>query len=258
MLRSDRVLYFPAPQRQPGTNGRPPGTAGRVRARRSRVLARPGGDHATADHPVRDRGTAGVGPAASPADLRAGLGDRRRRAAGHRGHPHPAAGRSPAWRPHPGTRCGCGAPARGPAGEVDRAWQAFLRRFDLEHTFRVLEQVLGWTAPKLRDPAAADRLDLDLLACYAQLRLARPLAADLRLPWQRPSPSGRLTPPGSAAGSGTSTRPCPARPARRNPANPVPDGRQGQGTGARPPATTWARPSNETSPRRKPAGRRLK
>ena len=37
-------------------------------------------------------------------------------------------------------------------GEVDRLWQAFLRRFDLEHTFRLFKQVLGWTAPKIRDP----------------------------------------------------------------------------------------------------------
>ena len=36
--------------------------------------------------------------------------------------------------------------------EIDRAWQAFLRRFDLDHTFRFLKQTLGWTAPKLRDP----------------------------------------------------------------------------------------------------------
>ncbi len=35
---------------------------------------------------------------------------------------------------------------------VDRCWQAFLRRFDLEHTFRLLKQVLGWTTPKIRDP----------------------------------------------------------------------------------------------------------
>jgi len=31
-------------------------------------------------------------------------------------------------------------------------------------------------------------------ACYTQLRLARHLAADIRLPWQRPCPPGRLTP----------------------------------------------------------------
>jgi hypothetical protein len=79
-------------------------------------------------------------------------------------------------------------------GEVDRAWQAFLRRFDLEHTFRLFKQVLGWTAPKIRDPAAADRWTWLIIACHAQLRLARPLADDLRRPWERPARPGRLTP----------------------------------------------------------------
>jgi hypothetical protein len=78
--------------------------------------------------------------------------------------------------------------------EVDRTWQAFLRRFDLEHTFRFVKQVLGWTQPKLRDPAAADRWTWIIIACYAQLYLARHLTADIRLPWQRPCPPGRLTP----------------------------------------------------------------
>jgi len=78
--------------------------------------------------------------------------------------------------------------------EVNRAWRAFLRRFDLEHTFRLFKQVLGWTAPKIRDPAAADRWTWLVIACHAQLRLARPLAADLRRPWERPAPPGRLTP----------------------------------------------------------------
>ena len=81
-----------------------------------------------------------------------------------------------------------------PPADVDRLWQAFLRRFDLEHTFRLFKQVLGWTAPKLRDPAAADRWTWLIIACHAQLRLARPLAADLRLPWERPAPPGGLTP----------------------------------------------------------------
>ena len=79
-------------------------------------------------------------------------------------------------------------------GEVDRLWQAFLRRFDLEHTFRMFGQVLGWTAPKIRDPQAADRWTWLIITAYAQLRVARPLAADLRLPWERPAPPGRLTP----------------------------------------------------------------
>ena len=79
-------------------------------------------------------------------------------------------------------------------GEVAALWQAFSRRFDLEHTFRFFKQVLGWTAPKLRDPAAADRWTWLLIAAYTQLRLAAPLAADLRLPWQRPAPPGTMTP----------------------------------------------------------------
>jgi DDE superfamily endonuclease len=80
------------------------------------------------------------------------------------------------------------------ADEVNRCWQAFLRRFDIEHTFRFLKQVLGWTRPRLRDPVAADRWTWLILACFAQLWLARNLAADLRLPWQPPAPRDRLTP----------------------------------------------------------------
>lgn len=60
--------------------------------------------------------------------------------------------------------------------EIDRCWQAFLRRFDVEHTFRLLQQTRGWTRPKLRDPQAADRWTCLVLAAHTQLRLARPLA----------------------------------------------------------------------------------
>ena len=80
------------------------------------------------------------------------------------------------------------------AADVDRWWQAFLRRFDLEHTFRLFKQTLGWTTPKIRDPAAADRWTWLIIAAHTQLRLARPLVADLRRPWERPAPPGRLTP----------------------------------------------------------------
>ncbi len=109
--------------------------------------------------------------------------------------------------------------------EVDRCWQAFLRRFDLEHTFRLFKQVLGWTAPKIRDPAAADRWTWLIIAAHAQLRLARPLAGDLRRPWERPAPPGRLTPArvrrgfrnirttaGSPAGAPKPGKPGPGRP----------------------------------------------
>lgn len=80
------------------------------------------------------------------------------------------------------------------AAHVDLLWQAFLRRFDLEHTFRLFKQTLGWTRPKLRSPQAADRWTWLVIACHTQLRLARPLADDLRRPWERPALTGRLTP----------------------------------------------------------------
>ena len=80
------------------------------------------------------------------------------------------------------------------ADDVTRWWQSFLRRFDLEHTFRLFKQTLGWTAPKVRTPAAADRWTWLIVTAHTQLRLARPLAVDLRRPWERPAEPARLTP----------------------------------------------------------------
>ena len=77
---------------------------------------------------------------------------------------------------------------------MDRGWQAFLRRFDLEHTFRLFKQTLGWTAPKIRTPQAADRWTWLIIAAHTQLRLARPGATDLRRPWEKPALPARLTP----------------------------------------------------------------
>jgi DDE superfamily endonuclease len=94
---------------------------------------------------------------------------------------------------------------RAGAAEPDDAllramWQAYLRRFDLEHTFRFLKQQLGCTRPLLRDPEAADRWTWLLIAALARLRLARRLAAISRLPWQRPQPPGETTPARVRAG----------------------------------------------------------
>ncbi|MFE4874300.1 NF041680 family putative transposase [Streptomyces sp. NPDC056682] len=79
------------------------------------------------------------------------------------------------------------------AADVDRCWQSFPRRFDLEHTFRAIKQTLGWTKPQLRSPQAADRWTWLIIAAHTQLRLARPLAADLRRPWERPALPNKLT-----------------------------------------------------------------
>ncbi|ANH95708.1 hypothetical protein A8713_27565 [Streptomyces sp. SAT1] len=109
--------------------------------------------------------------------------------------------------------------------DVDRCWQSFFRRFDIEHTFRLFKQTLGWTKPRLRSSEAADRWAWLVIAAYAQFRLARPLATDLRRPWEKPTEPNRLTPArvrrglrnlqartGSPAGAPKPSRPGPGRP----------------------------------------------
>jgi hypothetical protein len=125
--------------------------------------------------------------------------------------------------------------------DVDRCWQAFLRRFDIEHTFRMLTQTLGWTPPRLPDSAAADRWTWLIIAAHTQLRLARPLATDLRRPWEKPAPPHKLTPArvrrgfrnlrtttGSPAGAPKPTRPGPGRPPGSKNRRPAPVKQQAQ------------------------------
>jgi hypothetical protein len=78
--------------------------------------------------------------------------------------------------------------------DLDLAWRAYIRRFDLEHTVRFAKQILGWTTPRPRHPAQADRWTWLVLVAYTQLRLARAVATDARLPWERPRPQPRLSP----------------------------------------------------------------
>jgi hypothetical protein len=67
-------------------------------------------------------------------------------------------------------------------------------RFDIEHTFRFLKGTLGWTTPSLQMPERADRWTWLVLAAYTQLRLARQLVDDLRLPWEQRCEPDKLTP----------------------------------------------------------------
>ena len=193
-LRSDRVMYLAAPPRPAGANGRP--------SRHGARLAL--GEPATWPEPAAATVTQTSRYGTATATAWPGL--------------HQQLGRRAAWERHDGELPivegtlirlqvdrlpGCrdaeplwlwSSRAAAADEEVNRAWQAFLRRFDVEHTFRFLKQQLGWTRPKLRDPAAADRWTWLVIAAYAQLHLARGLAADVRLPWQQPCPPGRLTP----------------------------------------------------------------
>jgi DDE superfamily endonuclease len=197
-VRADRVFWAPAPPRAPGSPGHPPRHGPPVRC----------ADPATQDSPPiaqegRDDRCGQLSVAAWP----------RVRQKVHRntggfedwppGRPLPViegtlirlqvtrpggrAGPKPMW---------LWASVPGPGEDlVAVLWQAYLRRFDVEHTFRFLKQQLGWTRPLLRDPAAADRWTWLLVAALAQLHLARDLAAVTRLPWQpRPPQPAAMTP----------------------------------------------------------------
>jgi hypothetical protein len=78
--------------------------------------------------------------------------------------------------------------------DLELCFRAYLHRFDLEHTYRFAKNTLGWTAPSLCTPAQADRWTWLIIAAYTQLRLARGLVDDMRLPWERPCDPAKLTP----------------------------------------------------------------
>jgi hypothetical protein len=194
-VRSDRVMHFPAPPRAPGTVGRRKRHGAEFAFNNPQTWPEP--DHITTTQTSR-YGTAvarsfdrvhprlthrgvwadhdGEVPIIEGTVIRLKVdrlpGD---------GEPKPL------WLWFSGTGVG--------AADVDRLWQAFLRRFDLEHTFRLLKQTLGWARPRLRAPEAADRWTWLIVAAHTQLRLARHLVEDLRRPWEKtPTTPGRLTP----------------------------------------------------------------
>jgi hypothetical protein len=84
----------------------------------------------------------------------------------------------------------------GPADAFDLPWlaDAYRHRFTIEHGFRFKKQDLGWTGYTPLDPAQAEQWSWLVGLAYAQLHLARGLAADLRLPWERPCPPEHLSP----------------------------------------------------------------
>lgn len=145
------------------------------------------------------------------------------------------------------------------AADSDRLRQAYLRRFDVQHTFRLFRQTLGWTCPKIRTPEAADRWTWLILAACTQLPLARPLAADRHRPGERRVPVGRLTPArvrrdfrriraktACPAGAPKPARPGPGRPPGRRNIRPTPrhDVHTPRNTG-----TTASRAKKPTTPR---------
>src|SRR5229473_3580778 len=128
----------------------------------------------------------------------------------------------------------------------DELWRAYLARFDEEHTFKFLKGVLGLTAAKVRTPGQADRWVRLVMAAFAQLLLARPLAADLRRPWEtRPDPARPLS-PGRVRRGFTNIRPHLGTPAHvAKPARPGPGRPKGSTSG---PARRYPVPAKTGNP----------
>src|SRR5882757_9829773 len=83
----------------------------------------------------------------------------------------------------------------GPASlDLVTVCSAYQRRFDIEHFFRFCKQRFGWTRPAPMLPATAQVWTWLVVLAYTQLRLARPVVADLRMPWEKPVGPGRCTP----------------------------------------------------------------
>jgi hypothetical protein len=119
------------------------------------------------------------------------------------------------------------------------------------------KQVLGWTTPKIRNPHAADRWTWLIITAHAQLRLARPLAGDLRYPLGTLRPPGRLTPARVRRGFRNirATIPCPASVPKAGKPGP---GRPPGSKNCRPaPTTMGANHQNRTHPQHHARMRRL-
>ena len=193
-IRADRVLRLPKPERVPNTNGRPPKHGAEFALAKPETWPAPA--HTTASETTR-YGTAiasswdRLHPRLThrtcwlehSGDLPIIEGTLIRLTVDHLPHDRDP---DPVW-------LWCSATAATPT-DTDRWWRCYLRRFDLEHTFRMLKQTLGWTRPRLREPRAADTWTWLVIIAHTQLRLAREQVEDLRRPWERPAAPRRLTP----------------------------------------------------------------
>ena len=199
-IRDDRVFYADPPARaknpgtgKPGTRGRPPRHGRRMKCSEPRTWGQPTQRLVTEDPRY---GTVTV---TAWADLHPKLAGRGRWA----GHASPPIVKGTVIRvevhhlPKPTARTkktlwlfwsGPGTP------ELALCWRAYLRRFDIEHTFRFAKNTLGWTSPSVCTPEQAERWTWLVVGMLTQLRLARDHVEDIRLPWERPHKPHQLTP----------------------------------------------------------------
>jgi hypothetical protein len=186
-LRGDRVFFGPAPEPVPGTVGRP----------------RKHGPRFALDEPDTWGSPDAEWTEPTPA------GGTVRARAWHRKHPEPRQRRK--WS---GTGIVEGTLIRReqthPGGHTQVWWlwwagpehafdlptlaAAYPHRFTIEHGFRFKKQDLFWTGHTPLEADQAERWSWLVLTAYAQLHLARGLARDQRLPWERRCAPEELSP----------------------------------------------------------------
>lgn len=66
-------------------------------------------------------------------------------------------------------------------------WHWYQRRFAIEHVFRFLKQGLGWTTPRVRAPATAERWTWLVATVLWGLWLGRAEVTAPHLPWEHPA-----------------------------------------------------------------------
>ena len=196
-IREDRVFYAdapPRPNRPYSTGGRPPRHGRRMKCSEEKTHPRPDAELCTEDarygkvrvrawhglHPrLSGRGRWGKGEGAPPivrgSVIRVDVEHLPKR---------DARAKKTLWL----WWSGQGEP------DLELCFRAYLHRFDLEHSYRFVKHTLGWTTPSLCTPEQADRWTWLTVTAYTQLRLARGLVDDLRMPWERPCDPAKLTP----------------------------------------------------------------
>jgi hypothetical protein len=211
-VRNDRVLFRDPPPPVPGRRGRHRVHGDRLACRNPATWGPPDQELAVRDtrygqvqvtswgglHPKLERKGAFAGAGVLPVIRATLIRIQVSRLPGGKADP------GPIWLWHAGP----GTP------DLDLCWRAYLHRYDLEHTFRFAKHALGWTSPAIRTPDQAARWTWLIITALTQLRLARPIAEDRRLPWHKPAAPGRLTPgrvrrdfARLAAAAGTPARP---------------------------------------------------
>jgi len=194
-IKGDRVFYGPAPdRRRDGRPGRPPRHGDRFDCKDPATWGEPSDVLTTSDdrygrvqvqswsrmHPKLGRRGHWAGVSQLPIVEGTVIRVRVQRLP----KPSTRANSTVLWLWHTGS----GTP------DLEMLWRSYLRRFDIEHTLRFAKNTLGWTAPGVRLPEQLDRWTWLIAACLTQLRLARSLVVDQRLPWEQPREQHKLTP----------------------------------------------------------------